>query len=66
VTATGYVRTSSPWLLKHSEEVKAKPTALRRRYGPEVEEELVLASQDVQSHLRETLHAVLAKHHRKS
>jgi hypothetical protein len=65
VTATGYVRTYALWLLNHSEEVKAKPTALRRRYGPEVEEALVLASQDAQPHLHETLHAVLAKHRRK-
>ncbi len=42
-TATGYVRTYAQWLLNHSEEVLAPPTALRRRYGPEVEEALVLA-----------------------
>ncbi len=43
VTATGYVRKYAQWLLNHSEEVLAPPTALRRRYGPEVEEALVLA-----------------------
>jgi len=43
VTATGYVRKYARWLLNHSEEVFAPPTARRRRYGPEVEEALVLA-----------------------
>ena len=43
MTATGYVRKYAQWLLNHSEEVLAPPTALRRRYGPEVEEALVLA-----------------------
>ncbi len=43
VAATGYVRKYAQWLLNHSEEVFAPPTALRRRYGPEVEEALVLA-----------------------
>jgi hypothetical protein len=43
VTATGYVRKYAQWLLNHTEEVFASPTALRRRYGPEVEEALVLA-----------------------
>ena len=43
VTATGYVRKYAQWLLNHTEEVFAPPTALRRRYGPEVEEALVLA-----------------------
>src|SRR6266487_1143732 len=43
VTSTGYVRKYAQWLLNHSEEVFAPPTALRRRYGPEVEEVLVLA-----------------------
>jgi len=42
VTATGYVHKYARWLLNHSEEVFAPPTALRRRYGPEVEEALVL------------------------
>ena len=65
VDATGYVRKYAQWLLNHSEEVFAPPTSLRRRYGPEVEEALVLASQDAQPHLHETLHAVLAKHRRK-
>jgi hypothetical protein len=43
VAATGYVRKYARWLLNHTEEVFAPPTALRRRYGPEVEEALVLA-----------------------
>lgn len=43
VTATGYVRKYAQWLLNHSEEVLAPPTALRQRFGPEVEEALVLA-----------------------
>ncbi len=43
VTATGYVRKYAQWLLNHSEEVFAPQAALRRRYGPEVEEALVLA-----------------------
>ena len=30
------------WLLNHAEEILAPPAALRRRYGPEVEEALVL------------------------
>lgn len=38
VTATGYVRNYTQWLLNHVEEVFAPPTALRRSYGPEVEE----------------------------
>ena len=42
VTATGYARKYAQWLLNHSEEVLAPPTALLRRYGPEVEEALVL------------------------
>lgn len=42
VTATGYVRKYAQWLLNHTEEVFASPTARRRRYGPEVEEALVL------------------------
>ena len=43
VTATGYARKYALWLLNHVEEVFAPPAALRRRYGPEVEEALVLA-----------------------
>jgi site-specific recombinase XerD len=43
VAATGYVRKYAQWLLNHSEEVFAPPTAFRRRYGQEVEEALVLA-----------------------
>jgi hypothetical protein len=43
VTATGYARKYALWLLNHAEEVFEPPTALRRRYGPEVEEALVLA-----------------------
>jgi site-specific recombinase XerD len=42
VSATGYARKYALWLLNHSEEVCAPPAALRR-YGPEVEEALVLA-----------------------
>jgi hypothetical protein len=43
VSATGYTRKYALWLLNHVEEVCAPPAALRRRYGPEVEEALVLA-----------------------
>ena len=43
VSATGYARKYALWLLNHVEEVCAPPAALRRRYGPEVEEALVLA-----------------------
>jgi hypothetical protein len=43
VTATGYARKYALWLLNHVEEVFAPPTAQRCRYGPEVEEALVLA-----------------------
>ena len=64
VTATGYVRKYAQRLLNHSEEVLAPPTALRRRYGPEVEEALVLASQDAQPDLHKTLDSVFAKHRR--
>ncbi len=42
VSATGYARKYALWLLNHSEEVCA-PSAALRRYGPEVEEALVLA-----------------------
>lgn len=42
VSATGYARKYALWLLNHSEEVCAPPAALSR-YGPEVEEALVLA-----------------------
>ncbi len=42
VGATGYARTYARWLLNHTEEVFEPPTALRRQYGPEVEEALVL------------------------
>ena len=42
VSATGYTCKYARWLLNHVEEVFAPPTALRRRYGPEVEEALVL------------------------
>ena len=38
VTITGYAL----WLPNHAEEVLTPPTALRRRYGQEVEEALVL------------------------
>jgi len=43
VRATGYARKYAQWLLHHAEEVLAPPTELHRRYGPEVEEALVLA-----------------------
>lgn len=42
VTATGYARKYALWVLNHVEEACAPPAALRRRYGPEVEEALVL------------------------
>ncbi|BCL83739.1 transposase family protein [Ktedonobacteria bacterium brp13] len=43
MAVTGYARKYAQWLLNHVEDVFAPPTALRRRYGPEVEEALVLA-----------------------
>ena len=43
VTSTGYARKYALWLLNHAEEVLQTPTGLRRRYGPEVEQALVLA-----------------------
>jgi hypothetical protein len=43
VTATGYARKYAQWLLNHTEEIFTTPVVLRRRYGPEVEEALVLA-----------------------
>jgi hypothetical protein len=43
VGATGYARTYAQWLLNHAEEVCKTPTDLRQRYGPEVEQALVLA-----------------------
>jgi site-specific recombinase XerD len=42
VTATGYARKYAQWLLNHTEEIFTTPVVLRRRYGPEVEEALVL------------------------
>jgi len=42
VTATGYARKYALWLLNHAEEILQTPTGLRRRYGPEVEQALVL------------------------
>ncbi len=42
VNATGYARKYAQWLLNHVEEAFAQPGRLRRRYGPEVEEALVL------------------------
>jgi hypothetical protein len=42
VGATGYAPRYARWLLNHTEEVFEPPTALRRQYGPEVEEALVL------------------------
>jgi hypothetical protein len=43
VTATAYARKYAQWLLNHSEEVLAPPTALRRRYGRELKGALVMA-----------------------
>lgn len=43
VSATGYARKYALWLLNHAKEVLQTPTGLRRRYGPEVEQALVLA-----------------------
>ena len=43
VAVTGYARKYARWLLNHIEEVFMSPTALRRRYGPEVEGALVRA-----------------------
>jgi site-specific recombinase XerD len=42
VADTGYARKYALWLLNHAEEVLTPPAILRRRYGPEVEEALVL------------------------
>src|SRR5450432_3963152 len=42
VSATGYARKYALWLLHHAEEVFTPTSALRQRYGPEVEEVLVL------------------------
>lgn len=42
VTGTGYAHKYTLWLLNHAEEVLTPPAALRRRYGSEVEEALVL------------------------
>ncbi len=42
VADTGYARKYALWLLNHAEEVLTPPATLRRRYGPEVEEALVL------------------------
>jgi hypothetical protein len=42
VSATGNARKYALWLLHHAEEVFTPTSALRRRYGPEVEEVLVL------------------------
>jgi hypothetical protein len=62
VGATGYTPTYALWLLNHSEEVLQAPTDLRRRYGPEVEQALVLASQDAQPDQHQTFDPVLAKY----
>ena len=79
VTATGYARKYAQWLLNHVEEVFAPPTVLRRRYGPEVEEALVLAWKtlnricakrlipflpDILETLEEEGHVQLSKEHR--
>lgn len=79
VTATGYTRKYARWLLNHAEEVIVRPTALRRRYGQEVEEALVLVWKtlncictkhlipflpDVLEMLEEAGHVQLSKEHR--
>ena len=79
VGATGYARKYAQWLLNHSEEVFEPPTSLRRRYGPEVEEALVLAWKtlnricakrlipflpDILATLEEHGHVQLSKEHR--
>jgi hypothetical protein len=53
VADTGYARKYALWLLNHAQEVLTPPAALRRRYGPEVEETVVLAW--------ETLNRICAK-----
>jgi len=42
VADTGYARKYALWLLNHVEEVFTPPAGLHRRYGPEVEDALVL------------------------
>jgi hypothetical protein len=79
VQSTGYARKYALWLLNHTEEVLAPPTTLRRRYGPEVEEALVLAWKmlnricakrlipflpDILETLEEEGHVQLSKEHR--
>ncbi|GHO65492.1 hypothetical protein KSC_043840 [Ktedonobacter sp. SOSP1-52] len=79
VITTGYARKYAQWLLHHVEEIFAPPAALRRRYGPEVEEALVLAWKtlnrictkrlipflpDVLEKLEEQGHVQLSKEHR--
>ena len=79
VTTTGYARKYAQWLLNHAEEVFASPGVLRRRYGPEVEEALVLVWKtlnricakrlipflpDMLENLEEHGHVQLSKEHR--
>ena len=79
VTATGYARKYAQWLLNHTEEIFTTPVILRRRYGPEVEEALVLAWKtlnricakrlvpflpDILENLEEHGHVQLSKEHR--
>ena len=79
VGATGYARKYARWLLNHTEEVFAPPTALRRQYGPEVEEALVVVWKtlnricakrlipflpDILETLEEEGHVQLSKEHR--
>jgi len=79
VGATAYARKYARWLLNHVEEVFVPPTALRRQYGPEVEEALVLVWKtlnricakrlipflpDILETLEEEGHVQLSKEHR--
>ena len=79
VQATGYARKYARWLLNHVEEAFVPPTALRRQYGPEVEEALVLVWKtlnricakrlipflpDILETLEEEGHVQLSKEHR--
>lgn len=43
VCTTGYARKYARWLLNHAEEVLQTTAASRHRYGPEVQQALVLA-----------------------
>jgi hypothetical protein len=81
VGATGYARKYAQWLLNHTEEVFEPPTVLRRQYGPEVEEALVVVWKtlnricakrlipflpDILEALEEEGHVQLSKEHRSS